>query len=37
MANKQPAKFFDARKYCGAIKFDEDALVIQRKLRDEWR
>ena len=29
-------KGFDAYKYCGAIKFKEDAVKIQRKLRSEW-
>ena len=24
-------------KYCGTIKLNEDALVIQKKLRDEWK
>ncbi len=23
-------------KYCGTIQLKEDALVIQKKLRDEW-
>ena len=27
---------FNAEKYCGAIKFKEDALQIQIKLRNEW-
>ncbi len=27
----------DTLKYCGTVKFDEDALVIQKKLRDEWQ
>lgn len=30
-------KKFDAKKYLGKIKFNEDALVIQKKLRDEWK
>jgi len=24
------------QKFCGAIKFDKDALEIQKELRDEW-
>jgi hypothetical protein len=42
-ANKQlhegmpPRKKFDANKFCGAVKFQEDGLEIQKKLRDEWR
>ena len=29
-------KGFNAKKYCGVIKLDEDPMVIQRRLRDEW-
>lgn len=36
LAKREPEKKFDARKFCGAIKFDEDALAIQQKLRNEW-
>jgi hypothetical protein len=32
-----PRKKFDANKYCGAVKFQDDGLEIQKKLRDEWR
>ncbi len=24
-------------KYCGVLKFKEDPLAIQKRLRDEWR
>jgi hypothetical protein len=27
----------DTSKYCGTVKFYEDALVIQKRLRDEWK
>ncbi len=27
---------FDAHKFCGTIKFEEDALEIQKIMRDEW-
>jgi hypothetical protein len=27
----------DTLKYCGVLKLKEDPLVIQKKLRDEWR
>ena len=27
---------FNAKKYNGIMKFDEDPLTIQKKLRDEW-
>ncbi len=26
----------DTLKYCGTVKFNEDALVIQKRLRNEW-
>jgi len=29
-------KVFNAKKYCGAIRFTEDALTIQKRMRDEW-
>lgn len=27
---------FDAKKYNDTVKFAEDALLIQKRLRDEW-
>jgi len=36
LSKRQVKKKFDAKKFCGALKVDEDALVIQRRLRDEW-
>ena len=30
-------KGVDLIKYCGKIKLTEDALAIQKKLRNEWR
>ena len=27
----------DVMKYCGKIKLKEDALTIQKNLRDEWQ
>ena len=36
LAARQSKKNFDAKKFCGALKVDEDALVIQKRLRDEW-
>jgi hypothetical protein len=30
-------KYLDANKYCGTVKISEDAMLIQRKLRGEWR
>ncbi len=29
-------KGFNAYKFCGTVKFNEDAMEIQRRLRDEW-
>lgn len=28
---------FDAYKFCGTVKFNDDALEIQKRLRDEWK
>ena len=30
------SKKLDARKFLGVIKITEDALTIQRRMRDEW-
>ena len=27
---------FNAKKYVGKLKFDKDALEIQKRLRDDW-
>jgi hypothetical protein len=38
--NIKPAKsdkVFNASKFCGKIRFDEDALTIQKRLRNEWK
>ncbi len=32
----KPKKLFNAKKFSGKIKFGEDALAIQKRLRDEW-
>ena len=34
--NSQKKKGVDVHKYCGTIQLKEDALEIQKKLRDEW-
>jgi len=31
-----PTKKFEATKYSGTVKFKEDPLEIQKKMRDEW-
>ena len=33
---KKKAQGVDTSKYCGTVKFDEDALDIQKRLRNEW-
>jgi hypothetical protein len=30
-------KGVNTRKYCGAIIFKEDALVLQKQMRNEWQ
>jgi hypothetical protein len=36
LADDKPKKSFDARKFNGTLKVNEDAMVIQKRLRDEW-
>jgi len=36
LADRQTKKGFDAKKFCGVLRVEEDALVIQQRLRDEW-
>ena len=36
LAKIRRRKRFDAYKHCGVIKLPEDALAIQKRLRDEW-
>lgn len=33
---EKPVRGFDAKKYNGVLKLKEDALSIQKKMRDEW-
>ena len=35
--NLSDSKGVNTLKYCGVIKLNEDPLVIQKRLRDEWR
>lgn len=28
---------FDAKKFCGSLKLNDDALLIQKRLRYEWK
>jgi len=32
----KPAKVFDAKKFAGKILWEEDPLVYQKRLRNEW-
>ena len=34
--NQKENKGFNAKRFCGVIKFKEDAQHIQKRLRDEW-
>lgn len=36
MKKLKKKKGVDTKKYCGTIKLKEDALLIQKQLRDEW-
>jgi len=36
LAERQNKKKFDAKKFCGVLKVNEDPLTIQQRLRDEW-
>ncbi|HRI46987.1 MAG TPA: hypothetical protein PK559_07785 [Ignavibacteriaceae bacterium] len=35
--SKTSKKKIDLKKYCGQILLEEDPLLIQKKLRDEWK
>jgi hypothetical protein len=35
-SKKKSRKGFEAHKFCGVVKFKEDAINIQKKMRDEW-
>lgn len=30
------SKKFDAKKFCGVLQIDEDPLLIQKRLTEEW-
>ena len=30
-------KGFDAQKFCGILKTEEDPLKVQKRMRDEWK
>ncbi len=33
----RPSKAFNAKKYCGTVALERDAIAIQKALRDEWK
>jgi hypothetical protein len=33
---RQAKRGFDAKKFCGSLKVNEDALIIKCRLREEW-
>lgn len=35
--NQITLKGLDTKKYCGKLKIEEDPLMIQKRLRDEWK
>lgn len=35
LAEMKPTKIFDSTKYCGKVKWNEDPVAYQRRLRDE--
>jgi hypothetical protein len=37
LADLNPPKKFDAKKFNGALKMGEDGLKVQQRLRDEWQ
>ncbi len=36
LSQRPSRKGIDAYKYCGTVKFKEDALVLQKRWRSEW-
>jgi glutaredoxin-related protein len=36
LKSRKAKKAFNPKKYLGAIRFDEDALAIQKRMRNEW-
>ncbi|MDR3251243.1 MAG: hypothetical protein LBT42_06230 [Tannerella sp.] len=32
----KPAKVFDPTRFAGKIQWDEEPLVFQKRIRDEW-
>jgi len=36
LAEMKPTKIFDSTKYCGKVKYDEEPLEFQKRMRNEW-
>lgn len=36
IAERHPKKKFDAHKFCGALRGNQDLQKIQQQLRDKW-
>jgi hypothetical protein len=36
LAKFEPSKVFDAKKFAGKIKWEEDPVTYQKRMRDEW-
>ena len=36
LSNLQPRKIFKSKNFLGKIKWEEDALEYQKRLRNEW-
>jgi hypothetical protein len=36
LSNLQLSGKFNSKKYCGKIKLQEDPMIIQKNMRDEW-
>ncbi len=37
LVEQKPLKKFDAKKFAGALKTEEDGLKVQHRLRNEWK
>jgi hypothetical protein len=36
LSKVKPVKRFEAKKHLGKVKWDEDPLEFQKRIRDEW-
>lgn len=37
LSSRKKSGGLDAKQFCGVIKLKEDAMKIQKQMRDEWR